>query len=76
MYKITEKTTAAIKINPDNNPVYTHAHMPDGDYRVRVWVDSISLSDIGHYGTLNVLSGTSLDDIEITVKGSMYDDVY
>ncbi|NLD48479.1 MAG: hypothetical protein GX660_15035 [Clostridiaceae bacterium] len=32
MYRITEKTTVTIKINPDNRSVYINAHMTDGKY--------------------------------------------
>ena len=77
IYKITEKTRVTITINLNNRNVYTHVHMPDGDYYVRVWVEDIDLSETGNlYNTLGVLKGISrLDEIDVTVKGSLYDDV-
>ena len=77
IYKITEKTRVTIRINPDNMSVYTHAHMPDGKYYVKAWIDDINLAYIGRgYNDLGVLKGiSSLDEIEVTVKGSLYDDV-
>lgn len=77
IYKITEKTRVTIRVNPYNRNVYTHAHMPDGKYTVRAWIGDIDLSGINNeYKKLGVLRGiNSLDEIEVTVKGSMYDDV-
>lgn len=76
MYRITEETTVDIKINPDNIKLYTHAHMPDGNYTVRAWLGDINLADTGNeYRKLGTLKGiTALDQIEVSVKGSMYED--
>ena len=43
MYKITETTEVDIIINKDNINTFTHAHMPDGEYYIRVWMDNIDL---------------------------------
>jgi hypothetical protein len=77
MYKITEKTTVTIKVNPTNRKVYTHVQMGNGDYTVKAWFDDIALSSIAReYKKLGTLKGVStLDEITVTVKGSMYDDV-
>jgi len=77
MYRITERTTVTIQINVANAPVYTHAHMPDGTYTVRAWMEDVDLSKMGpEYRKLGVLRGIrDLDRIEVTVKGSLYDDI-
>lgn len=76
IYRITEKTTVTIQINPDNWFIYTHAHMPDGKYTVKAWIGDIELSGINNeYKKLGTLKGISvLDEIEVSVKGSMYED--
>mgnify|MGYP001085241330 CR=1 FL=1 len=76
LYKITEKTTVTIEINPENKKVYTHVHMPDGKYTVAAWIGDIPLSATGNeYKKLGTIKGIyPLDTIEVTVKGSMYDD--
>ena len=77
MYRITEKTTVTIKINPDNRSVYTHAHMTDGKYMIKAWIEDIDMSAMDNeYKKLGTLKGVEvLDQIDITVKGSMYDDL-
>ncbi len=77
MYKITEKTTVSIKINPENLPVYTNAGMADGKYYVRAWLADVELSkSTNAYKSLGKVVGIKpLDQIEITVKGSMFDDL-
>lgn len=76
MYKITEKTTVTIEINPQNRNVYTHAQMTDGEYTVKAWMGDIKLSDMDSaYERLGTLKGISaLDQITVSVKGSMYED--
>ncbi|AUG57095.1 hypothetical protein [Acetivibrio saccincola] len=75
MYKITETTEVDIIINKDNINTFTHAHMPDGEYYIRVWMDNVDLGSSSHaYSSLGTLSGVMLDEMYITVKGSMYDD--
>ncbi|GJM70487.1 hypothetical protein HMSSN036_27030 [Paenibacillus macerans] len=77
MYEITETTTVTIEINPDNIPVYTHANMQNGKYYVKAWIDDAPLSGGGHtYKKLGTLRGVDvLDNIEVTVVGSMFDDL-
>ncbi|RRJ63439.1 hypothetical protein EHV15_11270 [Paenibacillus oralis] len=77
MYKITETTTVTIEINPDNIPVYTHANMQNGKYYVKAWINDAPLSRGGHtYKKLGTLQGIDvLDNIEVTVVGSMFDDL-
>lgn len=77
MYKITEKTTVTIVVNPKNIPVYTHAQMQNSEYNVRVWIDKSQLTRGNHeYKKLGELMGIdNLDGMKITVIGSMYDDL-
>jgi hypothetical protein len=81
MYTITETTTITITINPNNQKIYTHAHMPDGKYHVKAWLEDINPQQIAPnynlaYKKLDVIKGiTSLDEIEVSVKGSLYDDI-
>ncbi|TYQ16023.1 UNVERIFIED_CONTAM: hypothetical protein Cloal_2525 [Acetivibrio alkalicellulosi] len=75
MYRITETTQVDIIINRDNVNTFTHVHMPDGNYYIRVWMENIDLEDSNHaYSSLGTLRGVLLDEINITVKGSIYDD--
>ena len=75
MYKITETTEVDIIINKDNINTFTHAHMPDGEYYIKVWMDNVDLGSSSHaYSSLGTLSGVMLDEMYIMVKGSMYDD--
>lgn len=79
LYKITETSTITIEVNPSNDKVYTHARMEDGTYFVRAWIDNVNLvsADGTHaYDSLGTVNGvSSLDEITVTVKGSMYDDI-
>jgi len=77
MYKITEKSTVTITINKDHIPVYTTAEMPDGKYYVKAWLEDVELSkSTNAYKSLGKLVGIKpLDQIEVTVKGSMFDDL-
>ncbi|TCK99485.1 hypothetical protein EDC19_0105 [Natranaerovirga hydrolytica] len=78
MYKITEQTKVTIKINPQNRKIYTHAHMPNGRYYIKAWIGDIDLSKTNNeYKKLGLIRGiNTLDEIEITVVGSIYDDIY
>ena len=78
IYKITERTRVTIVINPDNRKLYTHAHMPDGTYYVKAWLGDIDLSRLsGEYRKLGILEGhKELDSIGVTVRGSLYGDIY
>ncbi|MNJ34697.1 hypothetical protein D3C77_294180 [compost metagenome] len=77
MYKITETTEVTIQINPENIPVYTHANMQNGKYYVKAWIADAVLSKGNHtYKKLDTLRGMDvLDQIEVTVIGSMFDDL-
>jgi hypothetical protein len=76
IYKITEETVVTIQINPENKKLYTYAHMPNGKYTVKAWIGDISLPN-NEYKKLGTLKGiSSLDEIEVSVKGSIYDDIY
>ncbi|NLL04567.1 MAG: hypothetical protein GX270_01970, partial [Clostridiaceae bacterium] len=76
LYKIIEKTTVTIRVNPENLKVYTNIDMPDGKYRVAAWIGDIALSDSTNaYKGLGTLKGIyNLDVIEVTVNGTLYDD--
>ncbi|MDQ2085428.1 hypothetical protein RBH29_03130, partial [Herbivorax sp. ANBcel31] len=73
---IVENTEVVISINEDNRNIYTHVNMPDDEYYVEAWLADIDLSNTNHsYSSLGTLRGVyPLDYIEVTVKGSMYDD--
>ena len=73
MYKITEKTTVTIIVNPQNTKAYTHIQMEDAKYRVRAYFADTALANIS--SALPTLKGVVLDNIEITVVGSRYDDM-
>lgn len=80
MYKITETTRVTIQINPNNLPVYTHANMQDGNYYVKAWLEDINFGkgskSHAYEQQLSLLKGhDALDKINITVKGSMFDDL-
>lgn len=77
MYEITETTTITIRINPNNQKVYTHESMSDGTYTITVSVDDIDLSTLTttEFTGLGRLEGIKeLDQIEVTVDGSIYED--
>ncbi|TYQ16042.1 UNVERIFIED_CONTAM: hypothetical protein Cloal_2544 [Acetivibrio alkalicellulosi] len=75
MYRITERTQVDIVLNQNNHNMFTHVHMPDGEYYIRVWMDNIDMQQVNSaYRSLGTLSGVVLDEITVTVKGSMYDD--
>ncbi|WP_027622018.1 Athe_2463 domain-containing protein [Acetivibrio clariflavus] len=76
IYKITEKTTVTIKINPENRKLYTYINMPDGKYTVAAWIGDIALSEANsEFKKLGTLKGVyNFDAIEVTVKGNLYDD--
>jgi hypothetical protein len=64
IYKITETTKVTINVNQDNVPLYTHANMPDGTQGDHT------------YKILKLLNGIDdLDSIQVTVVGSMFDDL-
>ncbi|NGM85216.1 hypothetical protein G5B47_22690 [Paenibacillus sp. 7124] len=51
--------------------------MSDGKYYVKAWIADVELGDSSNaYNKLGKLVGVKpLDEIEVTVKGSMYDDL-
>jgi len=67
LYKITEKTTVTIRINPANIKVYTHINMPDGKYKIAAWIVDVKLSDMNHsYKNLGIIKGIyNFDVIEV-----------
>lgn len=77
MYQITETTTVTIQVNPENQPVYTDARMADGAYYVKAWIKDVELPESKHaFSKAGKLVGIKpLDEIKITVRGSMYDDL-
>lgn len=77
MYRITETTKVTIRINPNNIPVYTHANMQNGNYYIKAWLKDMPLSKGKHtYSKLGTLQGVDvLDKIDVTVIGSMFDDL-
>ena len=77
IYKITKTSTITIVVNPDNASLYTHANMPNGTYSIKAWFDEVDMKKGNHaYKSLNTLEGVAdLDSIQVTVVGSMFDDL-
>ena len=81
VYLITETTTVRITVNPDNQRVYTHPQMRNGDYSVRASFANTNLNTLSslHYNStiraMTLTGAGNLDSIGIRVVGSMYDDV-
>ncbi|NLE01691.1 MAG: hypothetical protein GX640_17640 [Fibrobacter sp.] len=73
MYKITEKTTVTIIVNPQNVKAYTHIQMANGKYNVRAYFDETALKNIS--SALPNIKRFQIDGIEISVVGSRYDDM-
>ena len=78
IYEIKEKTTVTITVNPGDLPkVYTHAEMKNGKYYVRAYIGEVELSSPTYEQLSNINesnNGFTLDELEIDVIGSMYDD--
>lgn len=77
IYKVIESTTVTITVNPTNTKLYTYANMRDGEYLVRAWLEDFTLTNYGYNGLkVSGKNGTHpLDQILVTVKGSMFDDL-
>ncbi len=73
MYRITEKTTVTIIVNPQNIKAYTHIQMADGKYYVRAYFADSALANIS--SALPTLKSVQIDNIEISVVGSRYSDM-
>ena len=76
IYRIEEETTVTIRVNPDNNYVFTYPNMKDGNYVISAWIDDFEFKPYEKAYTIKgIKGGNLLDTIGITVKGSMYDDL-
>ena len=81
IYKVTETTTIALVVNGDNIKVYTHPQMKNGAYFVRAYFADVKLGDLNSLGYSSFMSGetlsgyTKLDGINLTVVGSIFDDI-
>lgn len=73
MYRITERTTVTIIVNPQNVKAYTHIQMANGKYNVRAYFDETALKNIS--SALPNIKRFQIDGIEISVVGSRYDDM-
>ena len=76
IYEVKEKTTVTITINPDNNRVYTHPQMKNGQYYIRAYIGEVDLyaPTYGQLSNINKDGGRfTLDDLEIDVIGSRTD---
>ncbi len=78
VYKITETSTVTIELNPFNDKFYTNARMKDDAYNITVWIEDINLNTVS--SDINVLGNLEgihiLDELEIEVHGSIFDDVH
>nr|MDA8233311.1 hypothetical protein [Clostridia bacterium] len=77
IHRVTEETKVTINVNPSNQKLYTFANMKNGEYPIRVMLEDFTLRNYGNRG-LTVRgknAANPLDDITVTVKGSMYDDL-
>lgn len=78
IYRIVEETTVTIRVNPENVPVYTFRNMKNGNYKVKAWLEDIKIGDITNVPNMTVKgikTENGLDSINVTVVGSMYDDL-
>nr|WP_235715956.1 hypothetical protein [Acetivibrio cellulolyticus] len=75
IYKVEETTVINFRVaSPsDMQKLYTYIKMKDGQYSINAGVDSIML-DKYMYNGLRVSGLSSIDNISVTVNGSMYDD--
>lgn len=78
IFRIIEETTITFKVNPENMNRYTYGGMKNGIYYNTVWAEDTDLSDITNVKNMKLIGvnkDTPLDLMEITVQGSMYDDL-
>jgi hypothetical protein len=77
IYRIEEETRVRVTVNPGNRKVYTHVKMKNGSFAIRVYIESLDISG-PTYGQLDGIERDAylvLDEMEVRVVGSMYDDV-
>ena len=75
IYLVEEETVITFTLEPPGNNMYTHVNMPNGEYAIRVWAEQFVFSGpIEKRADLSVSGSGNLDGINITVRGSIYDD--
>lgn len=75
IYKVTETTKITFTVAPPaGNHLYTRVKMPDGDYAINVWMENVDLNRYKYSG-LNINGINTIDNMTVTVTGSMYDDL-
>ena len=74
IYKVEETTVITFRVSPPkNNKLYTYINMKDGEYLINVRSDNFTLNNYAFNG-LNVSGLPSMDNIFVTVNGTLYDD--
>ncbi|NLL06810.1 MAG: hypothetical protein GX270_13730, partial [Clostridiaceae bacterium] len=74
IYKVEETTVITFRVAPPkNNKLYTYINMKDGEYLINVRSDNFTLNNYAFKG-LNVSGLPSMDNIFVTVNGTLYDD--
>ena len=80
VYNVTESTTVTIRVNPDNQRVYTHPQMKNGDYTVRAYFADVGLGALSSFGynaaigRMTLVGVSAIDKINLKVVGSIYED--
>lgn len=78
IYKVIEETTITITVNQNNDNIVTQGGMKDGNYYMTAWIEPTDISSITNVPNMKIKGSAetaNLDEIKITVKGSMYDDL-
>ena len=72
IWLVKEKTVIEFTISVPSGRTYTHVNMKNGEYGIRTQINEIKFKfDNNHELTM---SQFTLDNIKVTVSGSMYDD--
>ena len=71
IYKVTETTTLTFEVNKDNKKLYTDYDMPDGN---NYWMRA-GFNDFTYKG-MNIKGTGVLDNINISVVDSAYNDLF
>jgi hypothetical protein len=72
-YKLRETTTLTITINPNNDKLYTHPQLKNGEYYLRAYFDTSAILETAG---IDVSAFDGFEErVNIQIVGSMYDDI-